>query len=410
MDNVSRRGAALVSVTWVVVMVILLLAAIAIAAVQMNNVSTLQQDKTTLATEKSRAEEAQKKAEDAILALSQQVGFQNPENRKSSSSLGAIKTTMERLGSMPEMTTEVKTLQDLMIRLEEVANQRANEISEKDAQRKRAMAEADEARTSGEKSNREKQTMLDDARKQLNDANDRAAAERGTLEQRIASLQQQNRDLDAQYRDYQSKAEKKDSDNRKYVALLNARIQEFSRKMAFTKEPLRPDGQILSMSDKLDLGYIDLGNKNRLRRGMRFDVMTADASAPERKKGRIEVVEVHPEYSEVRVLDMIDEFVPMNSGDLVSNPLFDPTGERKAVLIGRFSGRFSRSQLTALLADLNIKVQPAVDVTTDYLILGSEEIENGEPKPFSQNPEVKRAEQLGVVQLPMREIESFFAY
>jgi len=97
-------------------------------------------------------------------------------------------------------------------------------------------------------------------------------------------------------------------------------------------------------------------------------------------------------------------------GDEVHNPFFDPHGKKRAVLVGRFSGRFNRNQLSTLLKEVGINVQEQVDVTTDYLILGFEKIVNGEPVPFEQTQEFKKAENLGVDIFPLRRIESFFAY
>ncbi len=409
MDKNVSRGAALVSATWVFALAVFLVIAVAIAAVQMNQASTLEQQLADLRKNEAQALEGRQKAEKNLLDLTQIVGYGDPEKPTASSSTTAIQQNIEATKTQfTDMGADVKNLQTVLSRVVETAGQRSRDLAEKESQRQQLANEASEARSTTDRVSKEKQATIDDLRKQMQDATDRFASERSSMEQRIAALQEEGQQMEAKLRDAQAEFEKKESDSRKKVALLNARIQEFQKKLAFTKDPLRTDGHVLSMNEKLDLGFIDLGAKNKLRRGMRFEVLNADPSAPEAKKGMIEVTEVHPEFAEFRIVELKDRFIPLTGGDLISNPIYDPHAERRAVLVGRFSSRYNRDQLTALLAELGIQVQTQVDITTDYLILGSEEIVNGEPVSFNQNTDFKKAETLGVVIVPLKEIESFF--
>ena len=118
--------------------------------------------------------------------------------------------------------------------------------------------------------------------------------------------------------------------------------------------------------------------------------------------------------AEVLLTDQADPFDPPVAGDLIYNPLYDPKGERNAVLIGRFSGTYNEKELAMLLAEIRIRVQPKVDQTTDFLIVGAELYvdENGEPLeeplPPSELPEYKNAEALGVQIVPLQEVRRYF--
>ena len=175
---------------------------------------------------------------------------------------------------------------------------------------------------------------------------------------------------------------------------------------------MSPGGAGAQRSD-LDRGWIDIGARNRLARGTRFRVTSPDR---QRTKAWAEVVETTSDMAEVRFVEVADRFDPVVEGDVVFNPVFDPKQERKAILLGRFSGRFNERELTALLSEMGITVQSKLGVDTDYLILGSELYvdENGEPyeEPLSPTelPVYKEAESIGVRIVPVKHLYSYFTY
>ena len=82
---------------------------------------------------------------------------------------------------------------------------------------------------------------------------------------------------------------------------------------------------------------------------------------------------------------------------------------------GRFSGGFSTKDIQALLEKMGVMVQPKVDKTTHFLIVGSElwsDPATGEPlsEPMqpSDLPEYKQAESLGVQIIPLQDIREYF--
>ena len=192
------------------------------------------------------------------------------------------------------------------------------------------------------------------------------------------------------------------------------RFNQLSKVLAFTKEPEKPDGVILATSKELSLGWINLGRVNRLKRGMRFEVISGDPTL-DTVKGMVEVTNVDERQAEVRIIDVVDPFYPVVAFDEIRNPLFDPTGERNAVLIGRFSGTYNEKDLRLLLDEIGINVQKRVDSDTAYLIVGQElyQDENGEPyeEPVqpSELPEYKEAQAKGVQIVSINDVRGFFA-
>jgi hypothetical protein len=96
------------------------------------------------------------------------------------------------------------------------------------------------------------------------------------------------------------------------------------------------------------------------------------------------------------------------------NPLFDPRGERNAVLVGRFSGQYDEARLRQMLSRIGVRVQTNLDLSTDFLIVGSEILadEFGEPleEPLqpSDLPVYKQAQADGVQIIPIQRIREYF--
>ena len=100
---------------------------------------------------------------------------------------------------------------------------------------------------------------------------------------------------------------------------------------------------------------------------------------------------------------------------MIINPLYDPSGGRNAILVGRFSGAYNRGELTMLLERMGIQVQDSLDATTHFMIVGSEiytDEETGEPldDPISPSdlPVYKDAIELQVQVIPLQDIREFF--
>ena len=83
-------------------------------------------------------------------------------------------------------------------------------------------------------------------------------------------------------------------------------------------------------------------------------------------------------------------------------------------MIGRFSGTYNESEITALLEDIGITIQAELDRTTNYLIVGGPLFvdEEGEPvdDPIqpSELPRYKDAAALGVRVISINDFRQYF--
>ena len=411
-----QSGAARVSITWLISFLVLFFVMVGVAYMGFDEAALLRE---TSARDKAAAEAAEanfSKESEALSTLSRAVGWFDPEQAVARTNPDSLKAAFEELkASFPEIKSDVKTLADALPLVARAYNERGREIAELNNTKAALTSEKATMETSLREAVRQKDTEIADLRRQLQDATNNANQRQAELEQRIAALSNQQKTLDAEVRTAKNSSEdlrrKFDEERQTW----EARTQAVTHQLRFLQEPEAKDGTVLSASRDLDIGWIDLGAKNRLARGMKFRVVSGRVGA-EKVKAWAEVTRVEPDTAEVRFYDIADRFDPVVKGDVVYNPLFDPSMERQAVLAGRFTAPYDEKELRVLLAGMGITVQTKLDVNTDYLIVGSDLFtdENGEPleDPLSPSelPIYKDAEAQGVQIVPIKSLLSYFKF
>ena len=200
------------------------------------------------------------------------------------------------------------------------------------------------------------------------------------------------------------------------------RVKQITEKLKFLREPEAVDGEFLAVSQVLNndeyrpgagVGWINRGRVDRVQRGMVFDIVSGRPGATG-VKARCVVTSVDNDRSQVDISDLADKYDPVVAGDTIYNRLYDPHGERNAVLIGRFDGDYTEGDIRALCGQIGITVQKAVDDDTDYLIVGSQLYQNEdgelleEPVQPSELAEYKDADAKGVAIVSIRDVRRFF--
>ena len=263
----------------------------------------------------------------------------------------------------------------------------------------------------------EKDSTIGDLQSQLSDITSQKDSEIARLEAANDQLSSQVRDLTEQVtaaRDEQRVAER--TADRSAKTLATERLKFNIERKAVIARSEKPDGEITAVDSGIDLAYINLNASDRLTEGARFRVVSAALGADTSKtKGLVEVTNVGPVVSEVRVLDVTDPLgQPLVSGDKLYNPLFEPKAQRDAVLVGTFSGIYNEEELRVLLAEIGINVQDEITNTTNFLITGGPVFvdEDGEaleePRKVEDLTEFAEAQDKGVVVVPMRDVQQYF--
>lgn len=182
-----------------------------------------------------------------------------------------------------------------------------------------------------------------------------------------------------------------------------------SKKLEVLREPDLPDGRILSTSSRSDLAYIDIGKKDGLRRGTKFEVFRFGKGGVLIPKGWVEVRDVENETAKCGILTTSDPLAPIVKGDVVVNPHFARNMEKTFVFLGEFPTSLSKGFVEDRLNSLGARVAAKIDSNTDFLVLG--EKDKGEfATELADMPEYKMAAQMGVQIMRLKELAAYIEF
>jgi len=411
----SQRGAAKISVVWAICLFMAFAAAAAAYFLSNQQAAETQAryDTAEAARKKAVAEVDELKV--YVSGITQKAGFSDPQqtSRMDSGALDAgLKDLKDNIPGIDATVTNLQKALPLAIQAYKHEKTRADEA---DARATQLTSENETIRANVAQVSSEKTKEIEDVRRQLSDAETSFNDQKGEYERRIAELSERVRTIDGEKLQLVAQVE----ELKRKSALENdawlARMSEAERKLTpFMKEPESADGRVLAISPELRLGWINVGTQHRLSKGTRFRVIDGLAGS-KKLKAWCEVVQVDKDMAQVAFSDQVDPFDPPVVGDVVYNPLFDPSGERSAVMIGRFSGAMGEESLKALLKSMNISVTRGLEKTTDFLIVGGEmytDPENGTPleTPMlpSDMPIYKAAQAEGVQVVALKELRQYF--
>lgn len=414
MTNRSRRGAARVSITWMIVVLIAFFAALAMVFVFDGE---LEKERLVSAQAKVDLNAAQQKFVDELQisrSITEVVGFYDHDDANS-------RTKVDQANEGVALLKDAFNIREVsVVDFETVAGRTVEErrkltdrVRDLEAQVSTLTADIAVRTTTLATMTTDKDGQIRTLTQQLNDANQSAADRQNELEAEIASVRATLSETETEVTDTKGELSDLARAKAEREAEHVSRNENLTRVLEWMREPERPDGQILHVSEKLGLAYIDLGKSDRLYAGMRFAIVDGRVG-DDTIKARCEVLNVMSDMSEVRITDLRDTFDPVTLGDIIFNPIYDPTGLRNAVFVGRFSGTYNEAELRAMLDGININVQAKMDKTTDYLIVGSEIYvdEDGEtldePLQPSDLPIYKEARAMGVRIVPVKLITDYF--
>ena len=143
-----------------------------------------------------------------------------------------------------------------------------------------------------------------------------------------------------------------------------------------------PDGKVLRVEEDLGFAYIDLGQQDRLRRGLIFNVFQYQKGGKRIQKGRVEVARIEGDWAEVRILQTYDAFNPIAAGDHIASPFYSIDDKPVFVFAGEkpLNNRLSREEIVQKIEAFGGIVEAAVGLETTYVVAlqGYEETEEYE--------------------------------
>lgn len=411
----SQRGAVRVSIVWLVSVLVLFFVALFLAYSAYDAAAKKELEAQEALAKFSEGEKRWQAETKGITDISQVVGWYDQQAPTPRTNLEALNTEFKELKEALGAGPDVRDLRSLAAFAKTEYQNRGRTISSKDEEIDQNKVKANQAEQALRDSIKEKDTQLEQLRRELSDQTEAASSKQSDYEKRITELRDQVSQLDADLRESKAVTESADRKHADEVAAWETRAKVQGSKLAFLDEPEARDAKVIAVSKDLDLGWIDIGANNRLARGTRFRVVSGRPGATG-VKAWAEVVGVEPQRAEVRFLEIADALDPVVAGDQLYNPLYDPKGQRYALLVGRFSGRYNEKELKELLGQMGIQVQDKLDVNTDYLVVGGEMYTDSDGNPVetpiqpSDLPEYKDAEGQGVQIVPLKDLRGYFAF
>lgn len=414
--NSSTRGAAKVSIMWMISVGVVALVGIVLAITANNDVTAARNAQRSAEQETQAAVDQRTESIEKYSNLAEVVGWRG-ENGIGDSNLEAIADAKSLLRDNFDLDESDETFEDMIPKLVAEVNKYKQMASDAQDAAAQARQSADQARADLSTITNQKDSTIDDQKKALADA------QQGfdDIESNLAS---QLSDANDRVRELEEEVASIKAENRQVVRTLQNQLKDMNAKnanLAELTQPLRapanlvPDGRILQVSQELPLAWIDLGSSNRLVAGTRFTVEGGNLGE-RHLKAWAEVIEVQDEMAKVRLFDVQDKFDPVVEGDYIVNPVYDPKGTYNAILVGRFTGLYGKEQLSGLLDEIGINVQDGLDLTTNYLIVGDAILQDEDGYPLeeplqpSDTPLYQQAVANNVQVIPMSQIVDFFTF
>jgi hypothetical protein len=411
-----RRGAARVSVIWLVAVLLVAGVALYLAFSSQSAATAARTEAEQARSEASEAKKAMAAEAEFAAKLSKSVGWTDPKSANPRSSVDALAASFAELKKqLPDLGANADSLQAALPLIGQALKERADQVAALEERVNGLSNELESEKTAHRSSKEGKDAEIASLNQRVSDEAANAKQTQDELQARLDKSVGERSTLDEQRRALEKQLEDAMRAHRSRIDSYEARLQQMKQVVAFAEPPLAdmPDARVLAVSDKLGAAWIDIGTNNRLIPGTRFRVESGGAGA-KRTKGTAEVVAVDAEQAQVKIGDLADRFDPIVPGDVLVNPVYDPTGVRHAVLIGRFSGNYDEKNLRALLEKMNIKVHDKLNLETNYLIVGSEMWTDADgqaldaPLSPAELPAYKEAESLGVQIVPLSEFRSYF--
>jgi len=414
LSSSRRRQFGAVSTMWVIVIVVAWLGSLGLWYAADSGRTAANERETAAKAETAAAEARFEELFASYEALSTVVGYRDASVVTSRSDPTAIQadveTVRQQLGNVLGGADAKPTVQQALAALRTAlqtaqgALVQANSDLQAEVSKRRT---ADEAVTTAVADLR---SQLDQLNQQLADERQRADNQSSQDSRRFDELVAAQQAADAIARDAQQALAEFEVNARREKGSLEAQIKALAVRREGA-EPEALDGSILSVGATGAVAYVDLGARQGLRRGTRFEVLRQGKSGELTSMGTVEVREVEEDMALVGLLGEPDAFDPILAGDKLRNPHFEPNKVLHFFLLGDFPLTLPKEQATVRLTELGAVVDEQLSTGTDVVVLGEKSLAEGEFAPeLTETADYKLAEKLGMRIIRVAELASFLKY
>ncbi len=397
----SNRGAAQVSLMWVIALTVFALVAVLFGFLQNGEFKRVSEELATvkidLATDKQASQDlrTEKRDNSAIIGWTGTGEFTNPTV--------IIAARDELIREFGVDGTNLRAFSDvvgpIISKFRQISSERDSALAESG----RLRADLAARETATRRTLAEKERTLADARREKDEVQAGLQRQVADLERVRDSLREEYRGLERQLAELRTLADQHERELRGEVAKFQQRNSILADQLnSVSRRAAAPDGAVLTAAGDLGIVWIDRGHQDRITTGMEFEVRNATTQAV---KGRIRVQRTEDRRSEARILAQSDKYDPIRTDDLVFNAVYDPSRTPVAALLGNGFGRYDADDLRAMLKDVGVEVRDEVTNETDILLLGTPffDEETGDMIVWESMDAYKSAQALAVEVIPMRD-------
>lgn len=400
-----RELGAGVSVMWVIFLIVILIGAGAYIYLVQSDMASLR-NQARAATQKAAEQEALADAERTLRGeLSDVVGFKVSD---AFSSKEAVEQKIQALKDrFPDETWDGADTLELVV---EKLAARA-EAKAQDAETARSQFESErQARQDAEASKDTIETNLTGQISSLNndlrDARDAAQAAQQAADDRYSQLQDQLAQANASAREREDELLAEQSRIMSEAEKYRVRVESLAKKVELlgeAEDPWAADGKVLAAGE--GVAYIDIGGRDLLLPGVKFDVYYHGKGGERIKKGELEARTVESGSAMCAITTELNPLDPIAKGDFVANPAFSRERSKVFVLIGEFPV-YGRTFLQSRLESIGATVSDTVHADVDFVLLGTKAPEEDALEP-TELPEYKLAQEFRIQVLRVRDVEHF---
>lgn len=371
----ANRGAARVSLMWTVMMAVITLTGVAFGYFAHDDRSQALQAAADAEAKVVTADDRLASANQKVSELSDALGFYNRDSLVKDASPSLARDVISRLrDTFPDVPSSATDFEKIMPFIEAQMTAARQRISTLETQVGGLESELSTAKAARIRDIAERDQNIAAKVDELTSERANAADREENLNERLADSESENDQIDRRARETEADYEDQVRELNSVIAMLDQNLVAARTKNDVRTQRARteePDGQVLSVSSTLPLAWVNIGTDDRLATGMGFEIRESRMSGVV-IKARAVVRRTERNRAEIEVFDLADPYDPVVSGDYLFSPIYDPVGDRTAVLAGRFSGAWDEQRLTMILAEMGIRVQDSLTGTSDMLITGGE--------------------------------------
>lgn len=297
---------------------------------------------------------------------------------------------------------QLSTGQSLLGQLRAYQSQIADlerQVADAEASSQQAQQDADTAIDRVQLIEEEARRSQEDLQAQVRDYQDRVNQYRSEIDELGAQMSDQLANRTNDFRDRERTLSSTNAELHQQILLLQ---DQLARLRGVSDDALMPkneyalvDGHIIEIRPTAGEVVIDLGRDDKVVLGQTFSVyrdgaaLSPDLDTDEYNEGKavIEVVDIGPDTARARIVRE-SRGNPIVRGDIIANPVYDPTKEYSFVVYGEFdanrdgmASRLETAELVALIEDWGGDVQDDLSGGVDFLILGRKPILPPQPGP-----------------------------